>query len=127
VTTATGTALDWLLDSDEPGIVFQAKRDLLGETDPQESAHVLEGPKVRALLAGQQADGSFGVNVYAKWGGAHWRLVSLVELGVPAGEARCVAAAETVLAWLTGAGHRSRIQTGATSRSLTGAPARASC
>ena len=109
--TVTASALDWLLDSDEPGIVFQAKRDLLGEADPPEAAHVLEGPKVRALLAGQQPDGGFGVNVYAKWGGAHWRLVSLVELGVPAGEPRCVAAAETVLAWLTGEGHRSRIPT----------------
>ena len=84
--TVTASALDWLLDSDEPGIVFQAKRDLLGEADPPEAAHVLDGPKVRALLAEQQPDGGFGVNVYAKWGGAHWRLVSLVELGVPAGE-----------------------------------------
>ena len=109
--TVTASALDWLLDSDEPGIVFQAKRDLLGEADPPEAARVLEGPKVRALLAGQQPDGGFGVNVYAKWGGAHWRLVSLVELGVPAGEPRCVAAVETVLAWLTGEGHRSRIPT----------------
>ena len=32
--TVTASALDWLLDSDEPGIVFQAKRDLLGEADP---------------------------------------------------------------------------------------------
>jgi hypothetical protein len=71
---------------------------------------VLEGPKVRALLSGQRADGGFGVGVYAKWGGAHWRLVSLVELGVPAGEPRCVAAAETVLAWLTGTSHRARIE-----------------
>ena len=109
--TVTASALDWLLGSDEPGIVFQAKRDLLGEPDPPEAAQVLDGPKVRALLAGQRPDGGFGVNVYAKWGGAHWRLVSLVELGVPAGEPRCVAAVETVLAWLTGKGHRSRIQT----------------
>ena len=29
--SATATAVDWLLESDEPGIVFQAKRDLLGE------------------------------------------------------------------------------------------------
>ena len=29
--TVTASAVDWLLDSDEPGIVFQAKRDLLGE------------------------------------------------------------------------------------------------
>ena len=109
--TATATTVEWLLESDEPGVVFQAKRDLLDEVDPPEAAHVLDGPKVRTLLAGQQADGSFGVNVYGKWGGAHWRLVSLVELGVPAGEPRCVAAAETVLAWLTGKSHRAGIQT----------------
>jgi hypothetical protein len=109
--TVTASALDWLLDSDEPGIVFQAKRDLLGEADPPEAARVLEGAKVRGLLDGQRPDGGFGVNVYAKWGGAHWRLVSLVELGVPSGEPRCVAAVETVLAWLTGDGHRRRIPT----------------
>ena len=109
--TVTASALDWLLDSDEPGIVFQARRDLLDEAEPAEAARVLEGPKVQALLAGQQADGGFGVNVYGKWGGAHWRLVSLVELGVPAGEPRCLAAVETVLGWLTGHSHRARIQT----------------
>jgi hypothetical protein len=106
----TVSAVDWLLQSDEPGIVAQAKRDLLDERTPAEAARILEGPKVRALLADQQADGAFGTNVYAKWRGAHWRLVSLVELGVPAGEPRCLAAAETVLAWLTGRGHRDRIE-----------------
>jgi len=106
-----GSAIEWLLTSAEPGVVFQAKRDLLGQHDPPEAARVLEGPWVRALLDGQQADGGFGVNVYGKWRGAHWRLVSLVELGVPAGEPRCVAAAETVLAWLTGKSHRSGVKT----------------
>ncbi len=102
--------LDWLLASEEPGVVLQARRDLLGDPDPAEAARVLDGPWVRALLAGQQADGGFGVNVYGKWGGAHWRLVSLVELGVPAGEPRCLAAAETVLAWLTGKSHRAAVK-----------------
>jgi hypothetical protein len=100
-------AVDWLLASDEPGIVAQAKRDLLGEQAPPEAARVLDGPKVSTLLAGQEAEGGFGTNVYAKWRGPHWRLVSLVELGVPAGEPRRLAAADTVLAWLTGRGHRS--------------------
>ena len=109
--TVTASAVDWLLESDEPGIVFQTKRDLLGEPNPPEATRVLEGPKVRALLAGQGDDGSFGVNVYAKWGGAHWRLVSLVELGVRAGEPSCLAAAETVLGWLTGTSHRAGIRT----------------
>jgi hypothetical protein len=104
------SALDWLLASDEPGIVAQARRDLLDVRDPPELGRVLGGPRVQALLAGQRADGGFGVHAYAKWQGAHWRLVSLVELGVPAGEPRCLAAAETVLDWLTGTGHRSRIQ-----------------
>ena len=98
------SAIDWLLESDEPGVVCAGEARPARRGRPAEAARVLEGPKVRALLAGQQADGGFGVNVYAKWAGAHWRLVSLVELGVPAGEPRCVAAAETVLAWLTGKG-----------------------
>jgi len=103
------TAVDWLLASDEPGIVAQAKRDLLAEPEPAEAALVMKGPKVRALLTGQREDGGFGGHVYAKWGGAHWRLVSLVELGAPSGEPRCVAATEPILAWLTGEGHRRRI------------------
>ncbi len=109
--TVTAAALDWLLESDEPGIVYQAKRDLLDAEEPAEASRVLEGPKVRALLAGQRPDGGFGVNVYGKWGGAHWRLVSLIELGVPAGEPRCLAAAQTVLDWLTGRGHRNGVVT----------------
>ena len=108
--SVTVSAVEWLLESDEPGIVAQAKRDLLDARAPAEEARILDGPKVRTLFAGQQADGGFGTNVYAKWGGAHWRLVSLVELGVPASESRCLAAAETVLAWLTGKGHRGGIQ-----------------
>jgi hypothetical protein len=105
------SAVDWLLASEEPGVVFQAKHDLLGEPNPPEAAHVLEGPLVSALLAGQQAGGGFGGIAYAKWGGAHWRLVSLVELGVPAGEPRCLAAAEQVLSWLTGTSHRAGVKT----------------
>ena len=107
----TVSAVEWLLASSEPGVVLQVKRDLLGEQDPPEATRVLEGPWVRTLLSGQRADGGFGVNVYGKWGGAHWRLVSLVELGVPAGEPRCLAAAETVLAWLTGTSHRAGVKT----------------
>ena len=99
-------AVEWLLASDEPAVRLAVKRDLLGKARPGEASQVLDGPKVQALLAGQQPDGGFGTHPYGKWRGAHWRLVSLVELGVPAGEPRCVAAAETVLDWLTGAGHR---------------------
>lgn len=94
-------AIERLLSSSEPAIRHLTRRDLLGEQPPDDEA-VLGGPLVRALFAGQQPDGGFGVDPYKKWWGAHWRLVSLVELGVPAGEPRAVAAAETVLTWLTG-------------------------
>jgi len=106
-------ALAWLLNSEEPAVRHLTRRDLLGDLDGEaaaaDAAGILEGPKVRALLAGQQPDGGCGVGPYSKWGGAHWRLVSLVELAAPAGEPRLVAAASTVLDWLTGRSHRERV------------------
>ena len=106
----TPAALAWLLASDEPAVRYLARRDLLGERDggalAADAARRLEGPKARALLAGQRPDGGFGVRPYSKWTGAHWRLVSLVELAAPAGEPRLQAAASTVLDWLTAVEHR---------------------
>lgn len=55
---------------------------------------------IAALLSGQRADGGFGVHPYSKWKGAHWRLISLVELGVPARHLAARAAAEIVLNWI---------------------------
>jgi hypothetical protein len=94
----TEAAVDWLLHSDEPAIRLMCRRDVLGdEPTAADTDQVLTGRKVSALLSGQQADGSFGVHFYRKWTGAHWRLVSLVELSIPALEPRAVAAAESVL------------------------------
>jgi hypothetical protein len=53
------------------------------------------------LLSGQQADGGFGGDPYRKWTGAHWRLVSLVELAAPPSDPRVAAVAERVLTWIT--------------------------
>jgi hypothetical protein len=103
-------ALDWLLASDEPAIAALARRDLLDEDVRPSLDELRRGRLVRGLLAGQQPDGGFGVHVYGKWGGAHWRLVSLVALGVP-GEPPLRAALETVLDWLTRPGRRGRIET----------------
>jgi hypothetical protein len=89
----TRSAVDWLLTCDEPGIRGQTRRDLLGESMGED---VAKGPKVTTLL--EQGDG----HPYQKWAGAHWRLVSLVELGVPPGEPHALAAADRVLSWLTG-------------------------
>lgn len=84
--------------------------DVLGQPSPVTDDEVLRGPIVRALLAGQQSDGGFGGLPYKKWTGAHWRLVSLVELEIPQREQRAIRALDTVLAWLTSAGHRSAIR-----------------
>lgn len=95
-------AIDWLLASDEPGIRLQVRRDLLGDAADDDLKRVVDGPLMQQLLADQEADGSFGVHPYTKWRGAHWRLVSLVDLGLPAGEPHAAAAASTVLDWLDG-------------------------
>jgi hypothetical protein len=103
-------AVNWLLSSAEPAVRLLARRDLLGE-DVADAGEVLGGSMVRALLSGQCRDGGFGVHPYRKWAGAHWRLVSLVELGISPGEPRAVRAAGTVLDWLTGREHRSNVVT----------------
>jgi hypothetical protein len=41
-----------------------------------------------------------GSHAYAKWQGAFWRLLSLVDLGVEPGHPGAVAAAERTLAWV---------------------------
>ncbi len=60
---------------------------------------------IGGLLRGQRPDGSFGVQPYAKWKGAHWRLVSLVELGIPARSSAARSAARTVLDWIASPRH----------------------
>jgi hypothetical protein len=99
-------AIEWLLASPEPALGYLARRDLLGEEVEPDPEEILAGPIVRTLL-----DADTNVHPNKKWQGAHWRLVSLVELGVPSGEERALAGAGHVLDWLTGDGHRRRIRT----------------
>jgi hypothetical protein len=106
----TGFAIDWLLESDEPAIRYLTRRDLLDDDDPAEQDRIPGGPWVRALLSGQEADGGFGVHPYSKWMGAHWRLISLVELAVSPRHSEVLRAAETVLDWLADDAHRDRIR-----------------
>ena len=92
----------WLLERADPSVVYRVSTEVLGRsgtaTAMRETRRAIpDGPKVRALLAGQDETGGFGVQ---KWTGAFWRLISLVELAVPPGEPRAVAAFEHVLAWL---------------------------
>jgi hypothetical protein len=93
-------AVDWLVASDEPGIRLQGRRDVLNEAVEWTPDEVTTGPLVQRLLSGQLPDGGFGVHPYQKWTGGHWRLVTLVELGMPAGEPRVMSALESVLEWI---------------------------
>jgi hypothetical protein len=109
-------ALDFLLNSDEPAIRRLTRLDLLDDDGHEDAAAILAGPKISALLAGQRPAefrpgsgwrswpgaefGFAGLSAYRNWAGAHWRLISLVELGIPAHEERACMAAEQVLGWL---------------------------
>ncbi len=112
---ADDPVIDWLLEPADASVRCLAMTDLLGlsGTDVRVQAtrdRIPDSPHVRNLLAGQQEDGGFGCHPYQKWYGAHWRLVSLVDLGIPAGHPQCLAAAEHVLQWLTGPAHRGKIK-----------------
>src|SRR5213080_5431874 len=103
-------AVKLLLESDDPSIRYLTLTEILNR--PSDSKEVLaakkqipSGPIVKTLLSGQRADGGFGVHPYQKWTGAHWRLVSLVELGIPQGFRPAVRATNLVLNWLLGEAH----------------------
>ena len=120
-------AIQFLLNSSDPSIRYFTLVDLLDKSTRSREVEaardqILEGPRVKILLAGQHIGkqkskdsfgihpGGFGVHPYKKWDGAHWRLVSLVELGIPKGTWPAVAAADQVLQWLTSEFHRSKIK-----------------
>jgi len=104
----------WLLETRDPAVRFLTLRDILHE-DPalramrEAQSRIGEDPRIRRLLRGQKPDGGFGVHPYQKRTGAHWRLVSLVELGIGEGHPAARRAAGQVLGWLLGSAHRDNI------------------
>src|SRR5512132_2880919 len=99
-TTDSTAALEWLLASDEPAIGYLARREILGDRVEPDSEAILAGPIASALLSGQKPTAASAAIPYKKWTGAHWRLASLVELGVPAGHPPAVALEwRTIRAW----------------------------
>ena len=112
---ANDSAVQWLLESKDPSIRHCALRDLLDRAENSPDVEktrslIPRGPRVRVLLRGQKADGGFGVHPYQKWTGAHWRLVSLVDLGIPSGHKASVKATRLVLDWLLGKSHLAAVQ-----------------
>ena len=111
-TDAPGVA--WLLQSEDPSVRFFALTELKGTPLNSKEAVsaqklILTGTRVKALLAGQRRDGGFGVHPYQKWTGAHWRLVSLIELGIPEEFPPAVRATNLVLKWLLGEPHLNNV------------------
>lgn len=110
VSSTNDPAVNWLLNSEDPSIRFLALTEVLGLPPGSRQAEeargqILRGERVRTLLSGQQRDGGFGVHPYHKWTGAHWRLVSLVDLAVPKNNRKAINAANQVLGWLRGESH----------------------
>lgn len=96
-----------LVESSDPSVRYLTLTEVLRE--PRSAPQVVaarraipRGHKVRALLAGQERDGGFEVNSYAKWDGGFWRLVALAELAMPPGDRRVRALADRVLRWVEG-------------------------
>ncbi len=81
-----------MVSAADPAVTAMARRDVLGEEVAPAAA--MSSPIVRGLLADLA---EWTERPYAKWRGAHWRLVSLVELGLPVGEPRATAVCHIVL------------------------------
>jgi hypothetical protein len=82
--------LERLLRSDEPSIRLQVRQGVQGAAEA-EVAHMREqvrrSSRVATLLSERGADGTIRAHPYrAKRYGAHWVLVTLAELGYPAGD-----------------------------------------
>lgn len=104
-------SVQWLLHSRDPSIRYLALTEILlkdpGSREAVEGREqIARGDKVKKLLENQNADGGFGKNPYRKWTGAHWRLVSLVNLAVPEDNPHVLNMAEHVLDWIYGRGVR---------------------
>jgi hypothetical protein len=101
-------ALQLLLDSDEPAIRHAALIELLDRPAADPQARALRAAIAGGAIVGRLVDGPTEFHPYQKWRGAHWRLVSLMDLGVPPDAGRLVDAYERVLAWL-GPDHERRV------------------
>ncbi len=104
------SSIEWLSQSEDPSVRYFVLTQLNDvSVDSKEALRAFKlissGPRVKKLLTGQRTDGGFGVHPYQKWTGAHWRLVSLVELGIPEGFRPAVKATNLVLKWLLGEAH----------------------
>jgi len=111
------SARSWLLDEAFPAVRRLTFTRLRGRSsaDPEVralDAELAQDRWVATLLSGEwrdSVDGRVRVHPYKKWGGAHWRLVALAELGVtvdtPGARPVLEEAFAQVVEWLLSPGH----------------------
>jgi hypothetical protein len=97
--------IDDLKKSEDPSIRYYLCREYLGmDPDSPElralQVEVRDSPPVQALLADRSHDGRLPRNAYAKWKGAFWVLLQMVDLGYPAGDGELIPLRDQVLEWL---------------------------
>jgi hypothetical protein len=109
--------VDWLLDQTYPAVRRLTLLRLLGRGAEDREVRALDrtladDPWVARLLTAEwreSADGMVHVHPHKKWGGAHWRLVALAELGVnatmPGVRAGLDDAFDETAGWLLSPGH----------------------
>ena len=107
-------AVEWLLHSDEPLIRYRALVDLLEVS--HDDSRVIDarraipnGPIVSALLPREVENVGSMPHPYRKWTGGHWRLVSLMDLGVPPEIDSVRPTVERIFGWLTSKSHLSNV------------------
>lgn len=100
--------LQTLLSSPEPSIHYKVRSRVMGEAEDSASLlalrqEIIGSERVRTLLAERDELGRIppADHPYAKWRGAHWVLVSLADIGYPAGQAELLPVRDQVLdCWL---------------------------
>jgi len=101
--------LQTLLSSPEPSIRYKVRLRVIGEAEDSPPLMALRqeikgSERVRTLLAERDELGRIppAGHPYAKWRGAHWVLVSLADIGYPAGEAELLLVRDQVLDYWLG-------------------------
>ncbi len=82
--------IDLLLASNEPSVRWKMRVRVLGEDRNSAAIQTLEdeiaqSPRATALLSKVDQQGRLNANVYAKWQGAQWVLMTLADIGYPRG------------------------------------------
>lgn len=101
-----------LLSSKEPSIRFKTHVNILGEENSAKirklQDQIKKSPRVRMLLSERDKNLRIPYHPYCKWYGAHWVLVTLADIGYPAGDMSLVPLREQVYSWLLSKQHRGR-------------------